>query len=160
MIFETVPWSEFETGAAALAEAGRRLLAAAQDHVAFLATSRRDGSPQLHPVVPHIAAGGLYVFIVNLSTKHGDLVRDGRYALHTLPGAGNSEEFLIRGTAHRVTDAATTAVVQTETGAGGHEFEELFEFRIATCLHTVWAGWGTPNVWPQFTRWKPSPPRM
>ena len=151
-------WGEFESGAPELAAAGRRLLAVAQDHVAFLATTRGDGSPQLHPVVPYVVAGGLYVFVVNLSSKHDDLIRDGRYALHMLPGPENSEEFLVRGAAQPVSDAATVALVQRETGAGGHGFEVLFEFKIATCLHTLWSGWGTPAISPQFTRWKPAAP--
>ncbi|MDP6605161.1 MAG: hypothetical protein QF664_02710 [Dehalococcoidia bacterium] len=44
-------WLEFESGAPELAERDRWLLSR-NDGVAFLATIRRDGSPQVHPIMP------------------------------------------------------------------------------------------------------------
>lgn len=147
-------WSEFAAAAPELAEAGQRLITTARDGVAFLATVRRGGSPQLHPVAPRFAEGGLYLFIVNLSTKYGDLLRDGRYALHALPGPENSEEFLVRGRATAIIDAEARARLIAATGAGSMDFEVPFELDIASCLHTTWANWGKPGIWPSYTRWR------
>lgn len=147
-------WGDFHRSAPELAEAGERLMTSARDGVAFLATTRRGEAPQLHPVIPRVVDSGLYVFIVNLSSKYQDLLRDGRYALHALPGAENREEFLIRGRAALVADAETKTRVQTATGAGRMDFEVLFELMVSHGLRTTWAHWGEPGIWPTYTRWK------
>ncbi len=146
-------WGEFARSEPDLAAAGERLLRG-HGGVAFLATTRRDGSPQLHPVMPYIVDGGLYVFVVRMSTKYGDLLRDGRYALHALPGDVNSEEFLVRGPASRIEDAGLAASVAEARGGHIYDFETLFELGVTTCLRTTWERWGQPDTWPSYTRWK------
>jgi len=51
----------------------------------------------MHPVCPALAHGHLYVFIEGASPKKADLLRDGRYALHTFPPEQGDEEFYFDG---------------------------------------------------------------
>lgn len=151
-------WAGFSTAAPALADAGMRLLRPTGDGVAFLATVRRDGGPRVHPVMPVATADGLYVFVVNLSYKYRDLLRDGRYALHSSPGE-TGEEFYITGPALPVTDPAVRAVVTGASGnrLGHNDFEALFELRVDRALHTTWSNWGTAQAWPSYAKWAANP---
>jgi len=93
-------WREFESEATAIAAVARMLWPgitalergepkppeAPWFPVAFLATSRRDGSPRLHPFCPVLAAGRLFAVIPRSSPKGDDLRRDPRCAIHALPG--------------------------------------------------------------------------
>ncbi len=120
----------------------------------FLATVRKDGSPQLHPVMPHILGGELCVFIVVYGSKHGDLERDGRYALHAIPAGPDNREFLVNGRARAVRGPAARSSAIAESGRHINDFETLFLFDIEKALVTSWANWGTETPWPTFTRWK------
>ena len=152
-------WTALEEGAPAIAGAGRRLFGPAGQAIAFLATVRGDGGPRVHPVMPVVTAGGLYVFVVNLGWKYRDLLRDGRYALHSAPTAEGGEEFYVTGRATEVDDAPTRSAVRQATGnrLGSHEFEALFEFTIDRALYTHWQGWGTEAAWPAFEKWAAVP---
>ena len=147
-------WNAFEAEAPELAAAGRQLLGGDGTSVAFLATVRKDGGPRVHPVMPVLSGDGLYVFVVDLSWKYHDLLRDGRYALHSAPSE-SGEEFYLTGPAVRIQDPALrqSARDSCEGRLGGHEFEALFELRIDRALHTAWEGWGTPAAWPRYTKW-------
>jgi hypothetical protein len=128
--------------------------------------------------MPVLALGRLHVFVVRLSPKCDDLLRDGRYALHaTLPAAGG-EEFYLTGRAQLVNDQQVRAAVRTASGdrlggqapadadpqllaevrerLDGDEFEKLFELDIDHVLYTVWEGWGTTRAWPRYRRWHAS----
>jgi hypothetical protein len=129
------------------------------DGVAFLATVRRDGSPQPHPVMPHIVDGALYLFIVTMSSKHGDLLRDGRFALHAIPAGDRNEEFLVSGRARAVETSGLRAAVESATGGARHDWEALFSLDIEKCLHTSWERWAQSDPWPTFRRWKDNTPR-
>lgn len=150
-------WEEFEQAAPEMAAPGRKLLAE-NGGVAFLATVRKDGSPQLHPVMPYLAGGVLYVFIVEFSSKFGDLERDGRYALHTIPCGAKNEEFLVRGRARRVTDPALRAAAVAACGFPKQDWEALFAFDIEKSLTTERAGWGSDHPTPTFRRWRAGGP--
>ncbi|MEO9256548.1 MAG: pyridoxamine 5'-phosphate oxidase family protein, partial [Tepidiformaceae bacterium] len=96
-------WGDFELAAPELARFGRERLVG---QVSYLATTRRDGSPRVHPVTPIIGDKRLFLFMDPSSPKGHDLQRDPRYALHcavadTNAGAG---EFLCCGTAFVVHD--------------------------------------------------------
>ena len=146
-------WADFEADAPSLAESGRWLLAQ-HEGVFFLATVRRDGSPQLHPVMPHIIDGELCVFIVIYGSKHGDLERDGRYALHAIPAGPDNREFLVSGRARPVRDPAQRERAIQVSGRHINDFETLFVFDVEKALGASWANWGTERPWPTFTRWK------
>lgn len=145
-------WNEFAVACPAAAAVAERLL---REHgLVYFATTRASGEPQLHPVMPFIVDGRLWVFIVAMSSKHADLERDGRYALHTLPGGDSNDEVMLTGRARREDDAEMRSAVAAATGFPKHDWETLFELRIERCLHTTWEGWGTPAPEPRFTRWR------
>jgi nitroimidazol reductase NimA-like FMN-containing flavoprotein (pyridoxamine 5'-phosphate oxidase superfamily) len=97
-----VPWSAFAAAEPALAARGTLRL---HGRVSYLATSRRDGSPRVHPVTPIVAPGELYVFMEPTSPKGHDLKRDARYALHAGvedTNGGDGGEFIVSGAARLV----------------------------------------------------------
>jgi len=149
----TLRWSEFEAESPALAEAGRALLYHHEVGLGYLATVRADGGPRLHPVCPTLANGGLYVFIGNHSPKLRDLLRDGRYALHSFPIPEGDDEFYVTGRALRVDDAEVRRVVyDVYTATGAHTSDDtLFELLLERALH---AKYGPRPSWPPvYARW-------
>ncbi len=94
-------WKEFANSAPKLVSSGKRRL---HSRVAYLATSRRDGAPRVHPVSPFIADGHLYLYMEPSSPKGEDLRRNPWYALHCAveDNAGGQGEFLVRGQARLV----------------------------------------------------------
>ena len=154
-----VPWGEFARQQPTLAEHACRLFQRG-DAVAsaFLATVSPQGRPRLHPVFPVFGAQGLWLFIVEMSPKHDDLLVNGHFALHALPPESGGEEFALQGTALRVDDAGIRADVVAATGdrQGNHAFERLFHCTVTTALHTRWAHWGTAVSWPSYDKWRAS----
>jgi hypothetical protein len=100
-----VIWRDFEAAAPSLAAAGRERFE--RTGIALLATLRRDGSPRISPVEPHIVSGHL-VFGVMRSGKRGDLRRDPRCSLHSAVSDPNGAEgeFKVHGRADAVADDA------------------------------------------------------
>jgi hypothetical protein len=147
-------WSEFARREPELAEAGRALLYQYKVPLGYLATIRKDGGPRLHPVCPVIANGGLYVFVGNHSPKLHDLLRDGRYALHTFSSPEVDDEFFVAGAAGRIDDAAVRKVVyDAYTATGAHTSDDtLFELRLDRALHSKY---GPRPSWPPvYTKWR------
>ena len=89
-------WKDFEDAAPEIAAAGKKLLYQFGLGLAFLATLRKDGAPRLHPICPMIYDGKLCA-LIGPSYKRADLIRDGRYALHTFPSPEKDDEFLLMG---------------------------------------------------------------
>src|SRR5262245_45195115 len=142
-----------------LAAAGERLLMQSGVGMGFLGTVRADGGPRVHPVSPLPVEGRLYVFIVEMSPKKDDLLRDGRYALHALPPPEGGEEFYVTGRATLVEDEKVQAAVATAFRRPVLDFELLFELGIRRVLHTTWENWGTNQIWPSYRRWRAPGPR-
>ena len=96
-------WAEFELAQPELARFGRERL---DGQVCFHATLRADGSPRVHPVEPWLATGLLLVRFRAHSPKVNEVMRDGRYALHSPMDNpdGIGGEFLVRGWMERVSD--------------------------------------------------------
>jgi len=151
-----VTWADFAAEAAETAAAGERLLRATGDGTAFLSTVRKDGGPRVHPVMPVLAEGALHVFVVTMSYKYRDLLRDNRYVLHAMGPPEGGEEFYITGAARPVADAGRREAVRAASGGrlGGHDFEALFALDIEAALHTKWENWGTAETWPAYNKWK------
>jgi hypothetical protein len=105
--------------------------------IAYLATSRPDGSPRLHPFCPILAGGRLFAAIPGNSPKGHDLRRDPRCAIHALPGP-DDDELSIRARAEEVGQdpaaRASVIAVVTPTGVGGMietaSKDPIFEFDI------------------------------
>ena len=141
-------WGQFEKLAPALAEAGRKLFHQHGIGFAFLATVRKDGAPRLHPVCPTVFEGGLYV-LVGPSHKRRDLLRDGRFALHSFPCRDKDDEFLVMGRARKIDDTDLYARVLADLKSQGmksSDDEVLFEFQIDRAMHAAYDG--PPGTWP------------
>ena len=128
-------WADFEAAEPALARfASDRL----DGKVSFLATTRRDGSPRVHPVTPIFREGRLLMFMEPTSPKGHDLRRDGRYSLHcsVTDNTGASGEVLVRGLASLVGDPDVRAMAMeaTESSLGGRFI--LFEFSVEEVAST------------------------
>jgi hypothetical protein len=149
-------WEEMRSGAPNMTAAGERILHANGEGLAFLGTVRRDGGPRMHLVLPVLASGRLYVFVATMSPKYQDLLRDRRFALHSLPRSDSGEEFYLTGHAVAVEDEERRQDVIEASGTrvGNHEFEALFELDLRRGLYTRWTDWGTPQAWPEYERWR------
>ncbi|HEU4429215.1 MAG TPA: pyridoxamine 5'-phosphate oxidase family protein [Myxococcota bacterium] len=146
-------WTDFARDEPAMAEAGRALIYQYRVGLGYLATVRKDGGPRVHPVCPVLANGGLYVFIGNHSPKLGDLLRDGRFALHSFPKPDGDDEFTVAGRALRVDDAAVRKVVYdtyTATGATTSN-DTLFELWLERALHAKYEA--RPSWPPVYSKW-------
>ena len=154
-------WGEFAEAAPEMAALGSELRATFG--LAFLATVRKDGSPRLHPVCPFVVRGRLFIATNPQSPKRLDLVRDGRYVLHMLPGE-NDAEFQVRGRARLVEDTQTKAMVLAEGPEAGVQpdgallnltpEELLFEYDVEEALSGHWENVGQPNTRPVRKRWR------
>jgi len=149
-------WSELEQGDPALAAAGRKLMYQFGIGLEYLATVRRDGGPRVHPFCPIQIEGRLYG-LIGPSPKQRDLLRDGRFAIHTFPMPDRDDEFYLTGRAIRRDDAPLTECVRKAflaTGGTSSGDEMLFEFDIEHVLLATYKPRGTPNNWPPlYTKW-------
>ena len=151
-----IRWEDFEKRNPDLAAIGRERLFQFGPGLAFLATVRRDGGPRVHPICPILAAGGLYFFGLPASPKLGDVLRDGRFALHSFPPPpeGQDEEFYCTGRVQKIDDPEIRAAA---TKAALHAIDEediCVEFLIERVLRTTWENWGTPEMSPIHTIWR------
>jgi hypothetical protein len=141
-------WQEFNSGEPVLAVLGRELL---HGKIAYLATTKPDGSPRLHPVRPFIGENDLYLFINRKSPKRQDLLHDGRYALHdsVFQTNGVSTEFLITGSAQ---SADSPEIREAAFRVVGHDLPDqqaLFIFSVDRVLVTEY----DENRKPKRSRW-------
>lgn len=153
-----VSWGDFAAARPELAQAARKLLYQHGVGLAFLATVRRDGGPRLHPMCPLLAGPGMYAFIIP-SPKQEDLLRDGRYAMHSFPRPDDEDAFYVTGRAVPVADPSVReklgdqfvserARLQVPAPA---DADVLFEFGVSRCLLTRTKGHGDPA--PQHLVW-------
>jgi hypothetical protein len=129
-----------------LASDGQELFQRFGVGLAFLATVRRDGAPRLHPICVIPTNESLFGLIIP-SPKLTDLVRDGRFTLHSYPLPENEDAFLLSGRAamHREPELRTAAIAAllAQPGRQGPALEQshfadqtLVEFLIESCLLT------------------------
>jgi hypothetical protein len=134
-----------------MAAAGTRLLYQFGPGLGFLATVRADGAPRLHPVCPHVAEGDLWIFVGQHSPKFGDLVRDGRYALHSFPCPEVDDEFSLAGSATRCEDSAREARVRATLPFNSSGDDPPFLLSIDRALLSTYGP--RPSWPPQYTKW-------
>ena len=154
-------WGDVQRLRPDLATQAAELLYAFGVGLAFLGTVRADGGPRLHPICPLFAEGGLYAFIVP-SPKRVDLLRDGRYALHSFPPETNEDAAYLTGVARPAPDSALRARLSdqfvSERAALGvkppPETEQVFAFYVESILLTRTTGHGDPT--PVHTVWRPT----
>lgn len=153
-----VRWSDFALAAPAMAARGRALVTNFGLGLGYLATVRKDGGPRLHPFCPVFHGDGVYGLILPHSPKCGDLLRDGRFAVHSFPLEDRDDEFSFAGRVARQDDlaapvrAAFLAQAQTATSSGD---ERCFEFLLDRALLAEYPkrGEGAASP-PVYTRWK------
>ena len=147
-------WSDFGNRAPEIAEAGRNLIHRHGIGLAFLATLRKDGAPRMHPICPTVFEGGLYA-LIGPTHKQRDLIRDGRFALHSFPCAEVDDEFLVMGRARHIDDPNLRARVLADLKSKGMtstEDELLFEFQIDRAMHAKYPG-GHGTWPPKYSVW-------
>jgi hypothetical protein len=133
-------WGRFRRSAPELAAAGRDLLYQNGVGLALLGTVRDDGGPRVHPVSPILVEEGLYALLL-VSPKLADLVRDGRFALHSLPADEGFDALYLTGrarfpadpTVRRAVAAACLAERGTDVPPPGFARQTLVEFLIESC---------------------------
>jgi hypothetical protein len=154
-----VSWREFERAEPGLAKRGREILYHFGVPLGYLATIRKDGGPRVHPFSPILHEGALYG-LIGPSPKQGDLIRDGRYALHSFPLPDRDDEFYLSGRATLREDAPLAEAVRATyraTGGGSDGSERLFELGIERALLATYKKRGEPDNWPpHYERWRAS----
>jgi hypothetical protein len=153
-------WQEFADARPEMARAGRALLD--DIPIAYLATTRRDGSPRVHPVCPIFADGRMFVAVPEWSPKRFDLANDGRYALHALPGkwrgeppdAEGDDEFYVTGRARRVSDDDARRLVSEAAGHAIQAGDWLFELDLEYVMTAVFKKVGQPDTYPVRQEWR------
>jgi hypothetical protein len=155
-------WTELVHLRPDITEPGLRLLYPAYAGVglAYLSTVRSDGGPRVHPMCPIVNDRGLFALIVP-GPKRDDLLRDGRYAMHSFPTEDNEDGFYLTGRASRVSDESRHAAIVHQFVAERQslEVEESdvsgqipFTFDIDTAMLTRTTGHGDPR--PEHLIWR------
>ncbi len=140
-------WQEFATHAPDLAAFGGRRLGGGK--VAYLATTRADGSARVHPVTP-IIGDQLFLFMEPTSPKGKDLEADPRFQLHCAveDSSGGAGEFYVRGRATRVSDPAVRAEAIAASSYAPADRYILFVLSVEYAFMNVYAnGKANPQRW-------------
>ena len=149
-------WDQFASERPEMAEAGRALIYQFKVGLGYLATVRKDGGPRVHPVCPVIANGGLYVFVGNQTPKLHDLLRDGRYALHSFPNPQVADEFYVSGRAVRI-DTAKHPSGGLRRLHGHRRLHQQRHALRAAAQRALHAKYGPRPSWPPvYTNWRAS----
>jgi hypothetical protein len=136
-----------------MAREGRAVLYRTGAGEGMLATLRGDGAPRLHPVNVGIVDGRLLVFVQAWSAKARDLLEDGRYALHAMQDPAAPHEFLVRGRARLLTDAALRPQAIAVWPFSPKDDYPLFELDIE---HALYGSRATADDWPpRYDSWRP-----
>ena len=144
-------WSQFREGAPALAGFGKERL---EGRIAYLATTRPDGSPRVHPVSPVITDAHLFVYMEPTSPKARDLRRDSRYAMHCAveDNSGGQGEFFVRGQAVEIVDPAIREEAFEHARSTGYcplDRYALFHLNVIEAMATAYE-----DDQPKRLRWK------
>jgi hypothetical protein len=92
------------------------------------------------------------VLIVQASPKKQDLLRDGRFALHSFPPVDVDDEFYLAGRARHQPDPATRAAVIAASKAHHLEDDDLFELDIERALLAIYGP--RPSWPPAYRTWR------
>jgi uncharacterized pyridoxamine 5'-phosphate oxidase family protein len=132
-------WSILESQAPEFAEFAKARL---HNKVAYLATTRKDGSPRVHPFTPIIGEGHFFVFMEPTSPKGFDLRRDPRFAVHCSVSdtSGESGEVILTGRAKFIEDPELRTLAVKASPYKPAERYVLFEFEIESAAITEYIG--------------------
>lgn len=146
-------WGEFEQAMPEMAAIGRRALYRSGSGEGYFTTIRNAGLPRTHVINIGIVDNRLLAFVQGRSAKKDDLLEDGRYALHAAQDPTEPHEFLVRGRARLVTDAALRANAAANWAFTPADDYPLFELDIE---HVLFGERANPDDWPpQYRSWRP-----
>ena len=95
--------------------------------------------------------------LIGPSPKRGDLLRDGRFALHSFPSPEVDDEFYLTGAVlpeHEREVIARVEVAQHAGGATSSGDEIAFRLRIERALYSRYKPRGEPDNWPpEYLKW-------
>ena len=135
-----------------MAEKGRALLYQRGDGEGFLTTVAANGTPRIHPLNVGVKDGRLLVFVQGHSAKARDLEANPHYALHAHQDPATPHEFMVRGEARLVTDAATRQAAATDWFFTVSVDYPLYELLIE---HALLGERGTADDWPpRYRSWR------
>lgn len=147
-------WADFERAQPAMAARGRELMYRSGEGEGMLVTVREDALPRVHPVNAGLVDGHFYTFVQGHSAKLRDLDEDGRYAFHATFDPQAPAEFLVRGHAIEVTDAALRARIAKDWFFPVSDSYPLYELLVNRVLVGERA---TASDWPPaYTSWSAS----
>lgn len=139
-----------------MAEKGRALLYQRGDGEGFLATVAAAGLPRIHPLNVGVVDGRLLVFVQDRSAKARDLEANPHYALHAHQDPDRPAEFLLRGTARLVTDAAVRAAAAGQWFFTVSDDYPLYELLVE---HALLGERASVNEWPpRYRSWRSQVP--
>jgi hypothetical protein len=129
-------WRDLEAAAPRLGAAGLARLIP----LAMLGTVRRDGSPRISPIEPHLHAGELLIGAMTWSEKAADLRRDSRYVLHSpVSGPDTGEpEFKLYGSAIQSDRAWHRSVSGAWWSGYSAAGALIFELRLDAAVYVTW----------------------
>jgi len=127
-------WHAFARAEADMAEKGLALLHQRGDGEGFLTTVAPNGTPRIHPLNVGVRNGRLLVFIQGHSAKARDLEANPHYALHGHIEPAAPHEFMVRGEARLVTDAATRQAAAADWFFTVSDSYPLYELLIEHAL--------------------------
>jgi hypothetical protein len=144
-VCSVLSWSEFADVRPGLAREVAAMFYAHGLGLGFLATTRSDGGPRVHPICP-ILSRDLYAFILP-GPKLEDLRRDGRFALHSETfapprhddGAYLTGQVAMLGDSHLVTSLTKQVLVERNLDEPwpGFAQQTLVEFKLDRVLVTL-----------------------
>ena len=128
-----------------MAEKGLALLHQRGDGEGFLSTVAVNGTPRIHPLNVSVRDGRLLVFVQGQSAKARDLEVNPHYALHAHQDPAAPHEFMVRGQARLVTDAATRQAAADDWFFTVSDEYPLYELLIE---HAVLGERASADDWP------------
>ena len=149
-------WTELDSAAPDLAAAGRTLLlnCAPEWGIGLLGTLRSDGSPRIGPLCVYILDGRLYITVEG--HKERDLVRDGRYFLHSYWGEGQ-DEFALSGRAQPPVDQHRRDQLVPLAPRIRHS-PVIRELSIATAHSVTYKNFPRPDMYAEVIAWRAGEP--
>jgi len=151
-------WAEYAAAMPDMAAAGRGLIHQFGVGLGYLATTRADGGPRVHPVCPHVVGDDLWVFLIRDSPKRRDLERDGRYALHSFSAPDSDDSFYVTGRAEQRNEAAARARVIPGFKSRVEDDEILYRLTIERALLSIYGPRSDEPVAPVHTKWSATSP--
>lgn len=147
---EPVAWQTFADEAPELSTFGSQRLRAGPS---YLATTRSNGFPRVHPVNPQVHGGHLGIYMFPTSPKAADLRRDGRFALHTSVNDvhGGGGEFSAWGIGRFVDDTDDLGNELASAGLPGRDGYVRFELLL---LGVLVGTYGPGSNVPRLQRWR------